>query len=234
MVRYAKLSLNFDLRQMQTELLSTNGTWQAHINTFHYNGSWKVLSLRSPGGSHKNIVPDLIGENEFLDTAYMGQFPSVKKLIGTLQCPVMAARFLNLQAGAVIKKHTDTGLAFENGQARLHFPVLTNPLVEFYCEDDRIFLNEGDCWYLNANLPHQVSNNSNTDRVHLVVDCEVNDWLKNLIGSSDQIAYKKEEVDANLISVIKELRYKNTDVSNKLATELEEKIKDMLPQSLVV
>lgn len=227
MVRYAKLALNFDLIRMQTELLSTDGAWQPHINKFHYKGSWQVLALRSPGGDHKNIIPDLIGESEFLDTAYMGHFASVKKLLGTLHCPVMAARFLNLQAGAIIKQHTDADLAFEKGEARLHFPVFTNPLVEFYCETDRVFLNEGDCWYLNANLPHSVLNNSGTDRVHLVVDCKVNDWLKNVIELSEETACKDEGPDPNLLPMIKELRYQNTVASNKLAARLEAEIKNL-------
>jgi hypothetical protein len=225
MVRYAKLLLPFDLKAMQTELLSTANQWQPHINTFHYSGSWAVMSLRSPGGSHKNIIPDLIGENEFIDTLYMYQFPSVKNLLQSLDCPIMAVRFLNLQAGAVIKQHTDAELALEKGEARLHFPVFTNPEVEFYCEDERIFLLEGECWYLNANLPHRVTNNSDRDRVHLVVDCKVNDWLTNMINSSDNIAIKKEEVDDNMLNMIKQLRYQDTATANKLADELERKVK---------
>jgi len=228
MVRYAKLQLPFDFKAVQAELKLAHDEWQPHINTYHYTGSWTVLSLRSPGGSHKNIVPDLIGQTEFLDTMYMAHFSSVKRLMATLHCPVMAVRFLNLQAGAVIKQHTDADLAFEKGEARLHFPVLTNPDVEFYCEKDRIWLNEGDCWYLNANLPHCVTNNGSTDRVHLVVDCKVNDWLKAIIESSDEIAYKKEEVDQNMLKLIDELRYQNTETSNRLAAQLEEKVKNIL------
>ncbi|MCO5951173.1 aspartyl/asparaginyl beta-hydroxylase domain-containing protein [Mucilaginibacter flavidus] len=225
MVRYAKLQLAFDFKATQAELTSARNEWQPHLNTYHYSGSWKVLSLRSPGGSHKNIIPDLIGESDFLDTEYMGHFASVKKIMASLHCPIMAVRFLNLQAGAIIKEHTDAELALEKGEARLHFPVFTNPQVEFYCEKDRIFLNEGECWYLNANLPHNVSNNGDTDRVHLVIDCKVNDWLKTIIESSGEIAYKKEEVDENMIKLIEELRYQNTETSNKLAAELEEKVK---------
>jgi hypothetical protein len=228
MVRYAKLLLPFDLQKVQSELLSTADEWKLHLNKFHYTGSWKVLSLRSPGGNPQNIVPDLIGESEFLDTIYMEQFPSVKHLLLSMHCPIMAVRFLNLQSRAIIKEHTDTDLAFEKGEARLHFPVFTNPGVEFYCEQDRVFLNEGECWYLNANLPHRVSNNSNEDRIHLVIDCKVNDWLKNMINSSDKIAYKKEEVDDNLLKMIKELRYQNTDASNNLADELEQKVRIIL------
>lgn len=234
MVRYAKLSIPFDLKGVQTEMNAAQNAWRPHINTYHYSGSWMVLALRSPGGDHTHTVPELMGKHsEYRDNIYMDNFPSVKKLLSTIECPVMSARFLNLQAGAIIKQHKDAELAFEKGEARLHFPVFTNPKVEFYCETERIFLNEGDCWYLNANLPHRVTNNGNADRVHLVVDCKVNEWLKTMIESSGQIAYKKEEADQNLLSLIKELRYQNTVASNKLAGELEEKVKNILANNQV-
>jgi len=235
MVRYAKLALPFDVKTMQTELSATNNQWLPHLNKYHYSGLWTVLALRSPGGDHKNIVPELLGKhNQYLDNINMEHFTSVKKLLSILHCQVMSARFLNLQAGAIIKEHRDNELAFEKGEARLHFPVITNPAVEFYCEKERVFLQEGECWYLNANLPHSVLNNSSTDRIHLVIDCEVNDWLKNMINSSDKIAYKKEAVDNDLLNIIKELRYQNTDTSNKLADEFEQKVKIILNGSNAV
>jgi hypothetical protein len=38
-------------------------------------------------------------------------------------------------------------------------------------------MKEGECWYLNFNLPHRVKNSGTADRIHLVIDCVVNDWL---------------------------------------------------------
>jgi quercetin dioxygenase-like cupin family protein len=229
-IRYARLSLPFDVNAAQTELLSTGREWQAHLNRYHYTGAWEVLPLRSPGGKHDNPVPDLMGEGGYADTLYMDQFPSVKKLTKSFECPVMSVRFLNLKAGAVIKKHTDPQLAFEKGEARLHFPVFTNPDVEFYSEEERIYLNEGECWYLNANLPHRVSNNSPNDRIHLVIDCKVNEWLTNQIVSSSSISYKKEVVDDNLLNMIRHLRWQNTEQSNKMADEFEKKVKRLMAE----
>src|ERR1700756_3257568 len=183
-VRYAKLALTYDVKMMQEQLNASHGEWQPIFKTYHYTGEWDVFPLRPPGGRHDNPVPDLTGEDAFGDTIYMDVFPSVKKLLSGMECPIMAARFLNLKAGAVIKEHRDHQLELEQGEARLHFPVITNPEVEFYCEGERIFLNEGECWYLNANLPHRVSNNGDADRIHLVVDCKVNDWLQNMIAGS--------------------------------------------------
>jgi hypothetical protein len=225
MVRYAKLPFHFDAGAIQEELLQAGGQWSSHLNTYHYTGSWTVLSLRSPGGRHDNILPELLDQHtEFLDNKHMADFPSVKKILNGFECRIQAARFLNLQAGAIIKQHHDAQLAFEKGEARLHFPIITNPNVEFYCQDERIYLNEGECWYLNANLPHRVSNLGATDRIHLVVDFEVNDWMTNLINSSEQISRAEDPDDLQAFEIIVQLRRQNTEASRQHADEWEKRL----------
>lgn len=225
MVRYAKLPLYFDAKATQEELLRAGGQWSAHLNTYHYTGLWTVLSLRSPGGRNDNIIPELMGNDAvFADTIHMNDFPSVKKLLSGFQCPIMSARFLNLQAGAVIKQHRDMQLALEKGEARLHFPVITNPSVEFYCEDERIYLNEGECWYLNANLPHRVANHGNADRIHLVVDFAVNDWLTGLINSATLISSGEDPEDVEAFKIIENLRQQNTAESIRIADQWEKQL----------
>ena len=39
-------------------------------------------------------------------------------------------------------------------------------------------MREGETWYFNVNFFHSVTNNSPLDRIHLVIDCVVNDWLR--------------------------------------------------------
>jgi hypothetical protein len=41
-------------------------------------------------------------------------------------------------------------------------------------------------WERNINLPHRVHNRSAVDRVHLVLDCVVNDWLDARLGNGRQ------------------------------------------------
>ena len=225
MIRYAKLPVVYDVKTMQAELLAACGQWLPHLNTYHYTGSWTVLPLRSPGGKADNPVPDLLGQSSaFIDTVNMAGFPSVQKLLGSFNCPVRAARFLNLRAGAVIKQHRDAQLAFEKGEARLHFPAITNPAVEFYCEDERIVLNEGECWYLNANIPHRVSNPGTSDRIHLVVDLDVNDWLNSLINSSEHISRGEDPDDKQAFEIIAQLRHQSTEESIRRADEWEQRL----------
>ena len=137
----------------------------------------------------------------------------------------MAVRFLNLRAGAIIKQHRDMELAFEKGMARLHFPVFTNTGVEFYIENDRVILQEGECWYINANLPHRVSNNGSTDRIHLIVDCEVSDWLKEIVLSSPQISTREEDNSQDILKMIEALGHHHTEGAAKLIEKLKKELK---------
>jgi mannose-6-phosphate isomerase-like protein (cupin superfamily) len=225
MIRYAKLLLDLNTNDTKNELSALKGEWQAHFNTYNYEGSWTALALRSPGGHRHNIIPDMIADADYSDTELMLLFPSVNELLTRFSCPVKSVRFLNLQAGAVIKQHRDNELAFEKGEARLHFTVTTNPGVKFYVEDERIPFKEGDCWYMNANLPHRVANEGNSDRIHLIVDCDVNHWLSSLITQSDKTSIKEENTDNDLLMIISELRRQNTATSDKLAIELEKQLK---------
>jgi hypothetical protein len=224
MIRYAKLALPFDAELAQSELLNIKEEWLPHFNTSYYIGSWKGIALRSVEGKHETIIPELMGELEYRDTIYMSSFPSVMKLLSGLNCPIMSVRFLNLQAGAIIKEHTDAGLLFEQNEVRLHFPVFTNPDVEFYVDGECIIMDLGDCWYMNAHLPHSVVNKGTTDRIHLVVDCKVNDRLTQIIGSSAVISIKEDEPNPDLLIIIKELRIQNTTTSNALADDLERQL----------
>jgi hypothetical protein len=47
---------------------------------------------------------------------------------------------------------------------------------------------EGEYWYLDLGKPHRVENRSNRDRVHLVVDCVLNEWLHQVIEASPEMA----------------------------------------------
>jgi mannose-6-phosphate isomerase-like protein (cupin superfamily) len=60
---------------------------------------------------------------------------------------------------------------------RLHIPVVTNDAVDFRLNGERVVLEAGSCWYLRLSDPHSVANRGTEDRVHLVVDAEVNDWV---------------------------------------------------------
>jgi hypothetical protein len=101
-------------------------------------------------------------------------------VLAEFHCPLKSVRLLSLAPGSFIREHSDHALGYEDGEIRIHIPIRTNPGVEFYVCGERLLLEEGECYYVNVNLPHRVNNRGAAARVHLVIDAEVNDWVREL------------------------------------------------------
>ena len=167
------------MQQLQQEVvLLENSLWKAHYNTAHYEGGWTILPLRSINGTIDNIISLHSTAAEtipaYKDTVLLEQCNYIRSVLDFFECEKTAVRLMKLHASAVIKEHSDHDLSFEDGEVRLHIPVMTNPAVEFFLDDERIVMEEGECWYMNLTLKHRINNFSNIDRVHLVIDCKVN------------------------------------------------------------
>jgi hypothetical protein len=98
-------------------------------------------------------------------------------VLGAFECPLQAVRLMRLAPGSVIKEHSDLELSFEEGTVRLHIPVSTNDGVDFRLNGLRCTMPAGSCWYLRLSDRHSVANRGKSDRVHMVIDALVNDWL---------------------------------------------------------
>jgi hypothetical protein len=68
-----------------------------------------------------------------------------------------------------IDPHIDQGEYFKFYH-RIHVPLQTQPGCLFTVDDHTEELTEGDLYVLNNCLVHSVSNSSNLDRVHLIID----------------------------------------------------------------
>ena len=87
---------------------------------------------------------------------------------------------MRLAPGSIIKEHHDNDLSFEQGMVRIHIPVVTNDGVDFRLNGLRCVMAAGSSWYLRLSDPHSVANRGTADRVHLVIDAAVNDWVAGL------------------------------------------------------
>ena len=183
-----KLPLTFDLEGLQSDLNQVlPDEWVRHFNDRYYEGEWSGVALRSAEGASGQLYSDPGKDELFSDTPVLSRCSSLQRALEALRCPVKSARLLKLGAGARIIEHRDYNLSLEDGEVRLHIAITTSPLVEFFLNGNRIVMNPGECWYINANLPHRVDNRSDTARVHLVIDCKVDDWLRSLVASAVEI-----------------------------------------------
>jgi Aspartyl/Asparaginyl beta-hydroxylase len=231
LLKYLKLPFLFDVALLQQDVNHlSNRQWLAHYQTKHYEGEWSAIPLRSVNGKADSIIVSPTENAKYANTIFLDQSPYLQKVLAHFKCPLQAVRLLKLNAGAIIKEHNDAELCFEKGEIRLHIPVITHAQVEFYLQDEQIVTQEGECWYMNFNLLHRITNNSPVNRIHLVIDAVVNDWV-NQIFSSDAIQIKKEvDVAENNYSIdqkkemIYQFRQLNTEVANHLADNLEKEI----------
>ncbi|HEX3701817.1 MAG TPA: aspartyl/asparaginyl beta-hydroxylase domain-containing protein [Vicinamibacterales bacterium] len=228
-IRWARLPLAIDLPSLQADVARLPDEWMPHFQKAHYEGDWTMLALRSIDGRVDQGLPFALdgrgGPAQYLDTPLLAECPAIAQFIASLACPVMSARLLNLRRGATIRAHRDADLAFESGEARLHLPIVTNPGVEFFVEDERVVMDAGSCWYINANLTHRVANHGDADRIHLVVDCAVDGWLRErFAGAAVSYSAKTRRDPEELRQIVALLRAMDTPAARALVVQLEDEI----------
>jgi hypothetical protein len=181
MMKSYKLPLKFDPDRLKADLARLQPEeWIPHFNTSYYEGDWSGVALRAVGGRAGQLYPDPTATDDFADTPILARCPYFQDALAAFQCQLTSARLLRLAAGSSIREHRDYKLGLEDGEIRVHIPVVTNLDVAFFLAGERVIMSEGEAWYLNLNLPHRVENHSDIDRIHLVIDCVVNDWLLQL------------------------------------------------------
>ena len=79
------------------------------------------------------------------------------------------AMFIKLPAKKSISPHIDRGYHLEHCD-RIHLPIITDNHVSFIINGKTYPMPAGTVSRINNNILHSVENNSNNDRVHLVMD----------------------------------------------------------------
>jgi hypothetical protein len=173
-----RLPLRFDPAPLQADVAGLDpDDWIPHYNTQLYSGDWSGVPLRSVGGAARQIYPDPASTQPFMDTPVLERCPNLGAVVASFECPLQAVRLLRLGPGAAVGEHRDYRLGYDDGEVRVHVPVHTNPGAEMVLEGRQIDMAEGEAWYLDVNCKHSVANRGEVDRIHLVIDCDLNPWL---------------------------------------------------------
>ena len=138
-----------------------------------------MIALRAPAGARHPVqmIYSDPGRSDFVDTAMLAGSPYFRAVLGRFACPLHSVRLMRLAPGSLIKEHHDNDLSFEQGMVRIHISVVTNDGVDFRLNGARVAMPAGSSWDLRLSDPHSVANRSSNDRVHLVIDAVVNDWV---------------------------------------------------------
>jgi hypothetical protein len=184
------LPLAFDPARLERDLDALTGVdWIAHFVAQNYEGDWSVIPLRSVAGARhpiQTIYSDPTA-TAFEDTPLLDACGYFRDVLAAFECELRCVRLMRLTPGSRIKEHDDLDLAAESGVARIHIPITTNADVEFELNRVRVIMQPGSAWYLRLSDPHRVANRGATDRVHMVVDAMVNDWLRELLHRAAEL-----------------------------------------------
>ena len=170
----------------------------SRVKTKYSKGDdWTAISLRGYGEGPLDILkPNVLksGVNEqsklqnttLMDT--MG-FKVIRDVMRMIPAEFERVRLMKIKANSKIGKHSDKidkDFGLEDGNiVRIHVPIRTNDQVEFYLWDKKEkltnYLQVGHFYYIDVRAPHAVTNNSDVDRIHLVMDVYVNRGIRELL-----------------------------------------------------
>ena len=230
--KYLQLPFQFDIKKLQAELrVILKSKWTPHFNTGGYTGNWNSVSLYAQNGDPTNIYALSNSDLPLKETPILKKANYFKEVINTFKTQLLSVRLLKLGVGAYIKPHRDYNAGYEDNMFRIHIPIITNLKVDFILDEERLEMAEGQCWYTNVNFIHSVANNGTSDRIHLVIDCERNDWSDNLFFSLAPMEsfFPKSKEPSYSLEVMKQmlegLKSMNTEGATILIKDLESKIK---------
>ncbi len=175
-----KLPFTFDVEKMRAEIEKMD------LQDFVY---YDVQPLRGPAHQIDSSVPfpppaDDYADGswcDWLDTTALQNSPYLNEVVDFFKdkTKVTLVRLLRLEAGAVVKEHTDPtlGIQIERSVIRLTIPILVNDDVTFYLNKEPVNMGMGECWYLRLTDPHSIVNAGNTQRINMSIDMIPNEWV---------------------------------------------------------
>ena len=176
---------NFEFKKVKTKY-TKGDDWTAL--SFHGYGN-HPLDILKPGVLKSSVKIDT--KLQYTTLINLEEMKPILEILDKLPCSYERVRFMKLTKGKVIGKHSDKiDKDIDSGKIiRVHVPIRTNENVIFTLYENakdkkgqEHNLKTGHFYYTDVSKPHAVRNNSNIDRIHLVVDCHANSALRTLIA----------------------------------------------------
>ena len=161
------------------------------ITKYNKKENWKAISIK--GFSQDPLViskPNVLGVGS---GGNLQETPLVERLqnrsiLAKIPAMTERVRLMKLEAGTKISKHTDKVDKDIKSRKiiRLHIPVITDDQIKMISWLDKdnpteFKMKKGECWWLDVSKAHSVLNESDVDRVHLVIDFFVNNFMSEVM-----------------------------------------------------
>lgn len=126
----------------------------------------------------QNIILQKLIYNSELLTLFKDDIEKVSEIFGQHRSNYQPKRITlnNMRASSVIPEHTDFLYHYEN-TLRVHVPIITNEKVVFTFPsvNETLHMKVGEVVFFNNNIPHSGVNESEENRIHLIIDYGIKD-----------------------------------------------------------
>ncbi len=106
-------------------------------------------------------------------TSVSALFPAtlafVERLVRRMHGLPGRAVVVRLKPGGQVYRHTDDELYYRL-RDRFHIVLKSVAGSRFRCSEEEVRMKEGELWWFESQVPHEAFNDSEEDRVHLIVD----------------------------------------------------------------
>jgi hypothetical protein len=90
---------------------------------------------------------------------------------------VIRCEIIKLLPNSEVLKHTDGG-ALLHYSRRVHIPILTNKKITFTVMNNTVHMEKGRWYEINNQMPHSVSNPTDQERIHIIIDILPDEMLQ--------------------------------------------------------
>jgi len=136
-------------------------------------------------------------------TEFSNLFPFIEKIYqmiikkGVKEGVITKAMIARLEPHQRITRHVDYGDSLTLSQ-RCHWVIKSNPLVKFIVNDELMYWSEHNIYEINNQYPHEIINDSDEYRIHLIFDIIPYQYVEQNVSyidlSWEQYLVKKSEI----------------------------------------
>jgi hypothetical protein len=174
---FYRLPVRFDASRLREEIAELPpDAWAEHPNDIKGNRSLRLISV--DGGENDHV------DGIMLPTPHLQRLPYIRQVLASFGVVWSRSRLLRLEPFAGVPPHADINYHWFN-RVRMHVPIVTHPLVRFYCGDESVHMAEGEAWIFDNWRLHSVDNPVDAERIHLVADTSGTASFWQFVGQGD-------------------------------------------------
>ena len=190
-------NIHIDLDKVKNEYLNILKKEKFHNHSSGaFDGGWGAIGLMTYGGDpYTDMVKD---KEKLLPTRLLDECEYIKNLLDRIPGKKDRVRFMEVKPNTHVFWHYDDNESIDDldfkKNARLHLPVITSKKVELVLCNQNTNWEEGKLYYGDFSFPHSIHNRSDINRIHLIIDVNVNEELLKLFPKEFLNGIKKRKL----------------------------------------